>query len=143
MDNLDLSDPIRYERYYISDNLRIQKKNDVYEKEILDDNNVVISKEKINKNEFNNLKQKAYKEIIRDSFLYLGDQRVSIKKYYGIYEELIRVEVSFSSKDEMNEYQKENWMGKEITDSPLAFDKYLSKLDREQFLNELNKTINV
>lgn len=26
LDNLELSSPIRYERYYINDNLRIQKK---------------------------------------------------------------------------------------------------------------------
>lgn len=30
-------------------------------------------------------------------------------------------------------------MGKEITTSPLAFDKDLSKLNRKEFLEELNK----
>ena len=34
MNNLNLSNPIRYERFYISDNLRIQKKNNKLEKEI-------------------------------------------------------------------------------------------------------------
>ena len=34
---------------------------------------------------------------------------------------------------------KENWMGKEITNSPLAFDKYLSKLSNDEFREELKK----
>jgi len=33
--NLNLSDPIRYERYYINDKLRIQKKDNKYQKEIV------------------------------------------------------------------------------------------------------------
>lgn len=43
LDNLNLSLPIRYERYYINETLRIQKKNNEYEKEILKDNIVVKS----------------------------------------------------------------------------------------------------
>ena len=39
----------------------------------------------------------------------------------------------------MNNYKKEKWMGNEITKSPLAFDKYLSKLNRKEFILELNK----
>lgn len=135
---LNLSEPIRYERYYINDELRIQKKNNVYEKEILKDN-VVISKEQISFDEFMGLKEKAYKEIIRDSYLYLEDDRISIKKYYGMYEGLIRVEIEFQSIDELKKYEKEKWMNKEITLSPLAFDRDLSKLDRELFLRELGK----
>ena len=42
LDNLNLSKPIRYERYYINDHLRIQKREDAYQKEILDDNNVQL-----------------------------------------------------------------------------------------------------
>ncbi len=32
IDGLNLSSPIRYERYYINDNLRVQKKGNVFEK---------------------------------------------------------------------------------------------------------------
>ena len=39
----------------------------------------------------------------------------------------------------MDNYIKESWMGNEITLSPLAFDKYLSKLNREEFLVYLKK----
>jgi len=137
LEGLPLSKPIRYERYYINDNIRVQKKNDFYEKEILD-KNIVIKKEQIEKETFEKLKQEASKEIIRDSYLYLLDDRVSIKKYYGMYDGLIRVEVSFLSEEERNKYQKETWMQKEITNSPLAFDKDLSKLDKNSFIKELN-----
>lgn len=141
IDGINLSKKVRYERYYIDDRLRIQKKDDLYEKEILNDENVVINKSKIPEEEFLYLKSKSYLKIIRDSYLYLKDNRVSIKKYYEEYNGLNRVEVKFSSKKEMEIYVKESWMGKEITFSPLAFDKELSKLSKEEFLKELSKYI--
>ena len=141
LDNISLSTPIRYERYYINDKLRIQKKADYYEKEILNEENVVIEKTKITEEEFSNLKKTSYSRIIRDSYLYLNDNRVSIKKYYDNYDGLNRVEVKFPTKDEMDNYKKEDWMGNEITTSLLAFDKDLSKLSREEFLLELKKYI--
>lgn len=139
LDNILLSEPIRYERYYINDELRIQKKNNLYEKEILNEENILIDKLEITEEEFFNLKEEAVNKIVRDSFLYLEDKRVSIKKYYGKYEGLNRVEVQFLSKEEMDCYEKESWMEKEITDSHLAFDKYLSKLNKEDFLLEISK----
>lgn len=139
LDNIILSSPIRYERYYINDNLRIQKKGDKLEKEILDNENNIVEKMTISQNEYNLLKNKSYTKIIRDSYLYLNDERVSIKKYYDNYDGLIRIEVKFNSIKEMNTYQKELWMGKDITNTPLAFDKYLSKLTRDEFLLELKK----
>lgn len=139
LDNLNLSMPIRYERYYISDTLRIQKKGNTYEKEILNENNTVILKENISESEFLSLKENAYSKIIRDSYLYLDDKRISIKKYFGDYQGLYRVEVTFTNKKEENSYQKETWMEQEITKSPLAFDKDLSKLSKEEFKKELKK----
>ena len=140
--DLNLSNPIRYERYYINDRLRVQRKDDKYSKEILDDNNNVIEKIDISKSEFLKLKQSSYSEIIRDSYLFLEDNRISIKKYLGKYQGLYRVEVTFNSIEEQNEYVKEQWMGKEITNSPLAFDKYLSKLCEKEFKEELKKYLN-
>ncbi len=141
LEGLSLSDSIRYERYYISEGLRIQKKNTAYEKEQLNDRNEVILKEKITEEEFNTLKKKAYKRIIRDSYLYLEDDRISIKSYHEDYEGLHRVEVKFSSEEEMNEFIPYNWMGEEITYTALAFDKDLSKLNREEFLKILKKYV--
>ena len=139
LDNLNLSKPIRYERYYINDKLRVQRKDNKYQKEILDNYNNVIEKINISKVEFLELKESSYSEIIRDSYVFLEDSRVSIKKYLGKYEGLYRVEVTFNSLEEKNEYRKESWMGQEITDSSLAFDKDLSKLSVDEFKRELRK----
>lgn len=139
LNGLNLSNPIRYERYYINDGLRIQKKNDKYEKEILDDMNNIIEKIDLSKAEFLDLKKIAYSEIIRDSYILLDNRKISIKKYLGRHLGLYRVEIAFDSVKEKNEYVKENWMGQEITNSPLAFDKYLSKLSDDEFREELKK----
>ena len=141
LDGLNLSEPIRYERYYIDDNLRIQKKDNIYQKEKLDNDNNIIAKIDISENEFLKLKEKSYSEIIRDSYVLLNKNNISIKKYLGKYKGLFRVEVKFDSIDDMNNYNKEIWMGEEITNSPLAFDKYLSKLSDSDFHNELKKYI--
>lgn len=142
IDNLNLSEPIRYERYYINDKCRIQLRNNEYQKEILDENNNIIEKKTISKKEFFVLKEKSYSEIIRESYLFLDDKRISIKKYLGKYLGLYRVEVTFNSIKEENEYKKEIWMGEEITKSPLAFDIYLSKMSKEEFNKELKKYLN-
>lgn len=139
LDKLNLSKPIRYERYYINDYLRIQIKNNKFEKEILDENNNITEKIEITENEFCELRKNAYSEIIRDSYILLEDKRVSIKKYFGKYIGLYRVEVTFNSAEEENKYIKESWMGNEITNSPLAFDRYLSKLSENEFKEELKK----
>ena len=140
LNNLNISNPIRYERYYINDKLRIQRKDQKYQKEILNDNDL-IEKIDISEKEFLNLKKDAYSEIIRDSYLLLDDNKISIKKYLGKFEGLYRVEVTFNSVEEENEYIKESWMGKDITNTPLAFDKDLSKLSIDEFKEELNKYI--
>ncbi len=139
LNNLNLSEPIRYERYYINDKLRIQKKDNKCQKEILDDYNNIIEKVDISEIEFLDLKRNSNSEIIRDSYLFLEDNRISIKRYLGKHLGLYRVEVNFNSIKEEKEFIKEKWMGQEITNSPLAFDKYLSKLSDNEFKEELNK----
>lgn len=142
LDSLNLSEPLMYERYYINNNLRVQKKGEKYQKEILDDQNNLVEKIEISESEFLELKKDSYSEIIRESYLYLDDDRVSIKKYLGKYSGLYRVEVSFSTYEEEQDYQKESWIGEDITDSPLAFDKDLSKLTEDEFHKLLDKYLN-
>lgn len=139
IENLELSIPLRYERYYINDYLRIQKKGNKLESETLNEKNIVIKKEEISLKEFNELKKTAYKKIVRDSYLYEKDNRISIKVYLEEYKGLNRIEVNFPNEEELKNFKKEPWMEKEITNSPLAFDKYLSKLTRQEFEKELKK----
>ena len=42
LDNISLSNSMRYERYYINYKLRIQRKDNYYEKEILNEQNVLL-----------------------------------------------------------------------------------------------------
>lgn len=130
--NIELSEPLRYERYYIDNNTRIQSRGKEYEKEILNDN-IVIKKELISCDEFEKLKYNATKYIIRDSYLVKGNRNISIKRYYGNYDGLIRIEVKFNDKDEMDSFRPPKWFGKDITDTPLAFDSKLIELSNEEF----------
>ena len=59
LNNVNVSSPIRYERYYINNNLRIQSKDNIFEKEILNKENVIIEKTNISEDEFNQLKKDA------------------------------------------------------------------------------------
>ncbi|MDY4997405.1 MAG: hypothetical protein SO108_06895 [Bacilli bacterium] len=142
LNGLNLSEPIEYERYYINDTLRIQRKNNLYQKETLDEDNNIIEKLEISKTDFLKLKENADTRIIRNSYLFLDDKRISIKEYLGRYVGLLRVEITFNSEKEEKLYRKEKWMGNEITDSPLAFDRYLCKLSEKEFKEELNKYLN-
>ena len=105
----------------------------------MEDYNNIIEKVDISEIEFLDLKRNSNSEIIRDSYLFLEDNRISIKRYLGKHLGLYRVEVNFNSIKEEKEFIKEKWMGQEITNSPLAFDKYLSKLSDNEFKEELNK----
>ena len=78
LDSLSISEPIRYERYYINDSLRIQKKNNLYEKEVLNEDNIVTEKIEISETEFLKLKMGATSEIVRDSYLFLNFNILSI-----------------------------------------------------------------
>ena len=142
LNGLNLSEPIEYERYYINETLWIQRKNNLYQKETLDEDNNIIEKLEISKTDFLKLKENADTRIIRNSYLFLDDKRISIKEYLGRYVGLLRVEITFNSEKEEKLYRKEKWMGNEITDSPLAFDRYLCKLSEKEFKEELNKYLN-
>ena len=136
----DLSNvkPIRYERYYLMrDNdveERIQKKGLKYEYEIKRN---ISSLERtkdiknISEEEFNRLKQNADESIIRDSYK-LSDS-VSIKIYHNRFQGLERAEVEFDSKEEALRYKPEEWMGLEITNSPLGRDSKLLDLTDDEF----------
>jgi len=139
LDGLKLSDPWVYERFYINDNTRIQNKNGQFEKEVLNNKGETIEKSIINKDEFLSLAEQAEKKIARKSYLYLGDDRISIKEYLDDYAGFIRAEVEFKDIAEQENFRPYPWMISEITDSPLAFDSLLQKLSIQNFHKELAK----
>lgn len=131
--------PIRYERYFltITEGVeeRIQKTNEryTYEKKVaVDELTRSTELKQITAQEFEELKAKSGKAILRDS--YLLSSGISIKIYHGDYEGLVRAEVEFASTDEAKNYKPESWMGNEITDSPLGRDSKLLELDSRSVL---------
>lgn len=142
--NLDNIKPIRYERYYINDDIdnqiRVQKKNDKFILETkIKINEIEYKKEKqeISEQEFFKLIEGCEKVIIRDSYLVNEKPNITIKMYHGIYEGLVRAEVEFEDEFEYNNFQVPKWFGKDITDTELGMDARLIKLDRKIFLEKL------
>jgi len=144
--NLDNITPIRYERYFLSNNndeeIRIQKKSDNYELESkIKISEIEYKKEKklITEAEFLELKNGCKKSIIRDSYLINEKPNITIKKYYEDYEGLVRVEIEFESIEESNDFKIPLWVDREITGTELGNDSKLILLDRNQFLEMKSK----
>ena len=132
--------PVRYERYYLKRDggveERIQKKNDKYEYEFKKEVSGLertVDKKSITESEFNDLKNKAEGNLIRDSYQVSLRPNISIKIYHGRFDGLIRAEVEFDSLDSAKDYIPETWMGEEITDSPLGRDSRLLGLSEQEF----------
>lgn len=92
----------------------------------------------ITKEEFDALKEKGTQILERDSYLLSKKKPViSIKKYKGIFRELVLAEVEFDSIEELKSFKPLDWMGIEVTDTPLGKDARLVDLDRKHFLKIL------
>ncbi len=88
---------------------------------------VVVTRE-----EFERQKENGTRVLERDSYsISKKNPVVSIKKYKGIYKGLVLAEVEFDSVEEMEDFQPYDWMGMEVTDTPLGKDARLVDLDRE------------
>jgi CYTH domain-containing protein len=145
MPDLTGQEPIRYERYYLnrSDNVeeRIQKKGDTYEyekKEKVSDLEHKKETRSITQEEFESLRAGTSDAIIRDSFKVSNNPDITIKVYHGKYEGLIRAEVEFDSLESAEAFIPSEWMGKEITGTPLGKDSGLLDLSEEQFKEMLH-----
>lgn len=138
--------PIKYERYVLPDEnglkRRIQRKDNEFElEEYQVDDAFKRSKKKIRitKDEFLQLKNKAVGVIVRDGYLLETNPPVSIKIYHGTYNGLIRAEIEFKNQHELQQFQPFEWMGKEITNTPIGLDNELVKLSKEEFKQLLNE----
>lgn len=144
--NLDCIIPIRYERYFLNDDvinqIRIQRKNNLCEIETktkVSKFEYIKEKKNISESEFNNLIKQCSKSIIIDSYLINENPETTLKIYHGTYEGLIRVEVEFHNIKEAEEYTTPDWFGKEISNKELGLDAKLIQLCRQDFLKLLNK----
>ncbi len=137
--------PISYERYFLfigeKVEIRIQKKGKKFEFERKAQISKLSREEQkfeVTKEEFETLKKKCKKSIIRESYLLEENPEISLKIYHGNYEGLIRVEVEFSSENDAKEFKPLKWFGEEITDTPLGKDKSLIKLSKDEFKISMN-----
>ena len=137
--------PILNEQYFLQHGdlveERIQKKEGICEyeiKTIFGSGEWNREKKCINEKEFNLLKEKSPKVVLRESYsLSKKRPRLSIKVYLGDYKGLIFAEVEFDSHEEAENYEPSEWMGTEITHCPLGRDAWLLNFDREHFLKAL------
>ncbi len=124
--------------------LRIQKINDKYTLE----RKVALSKIErrseeiqISKGEYDLLKTLSDKSITRDNYILNTNPEITLKIYHGDFEGLVRAEVEFENELDANKFIIPNWFGKEITNSLIARDKDLIKINKLQFQRILNEFI--
>ncbi len=144
MPNLENIKPIRYERYYINDNIdnqiRVQKKDEKFELETkskISDIEYKKEKQELTEQEFLKLIKNCKKVIIRDSYLINEKPNITIKIYHETYKGLVRAEVELSNENEYKNFEIPEWFGKDITNTELGMDARLVKLDRANFLEIL------
>ena len=144
----DLSgkEKILYERYFLKITPdyeeRVQKRGEKYELEKKfkkSDLSRQTEKKEISKTDFEQLKKSASKSIIREGYQISEKPNISIKIYHGDHEGLMRAEIEFPSETEANKFQPLNWMGKEITNTPLGKDSELIQLTKKQLTDLLKQ----
>jgi CYTH domain-containing protein len=92
-----------------------------------------VEKRNITEAEFNLLKQGASEVIIRDRYEIATNPDIAVQIYHGRFEGLVRAEVEFKSVEEAKAFKPLPWMGREMSDLPLARDARLLDLDAETF----------
>lgn len=146
MPDISHLEPFHYERYILTSEAgekRIQKVGERYELEELEASSDLTrhsNKKTITKDEFKRLKQKSVASIKRDSYQISRNPNISIKVYQDVHKGLVRTEVEFKSEDEARNFKPLDWMGKEITTSPLGRDAKLVKLSKEEFASLIKET---
>jgi len=109
--------------------------------EVKDETLTVRTKERlqISKEEFDSLlmllqtTKSGVEPIIRYSYNIGENPKVQIKAYGGKFENLIRAEIEFESKKECANYKPLDWMGTEISNTPIGNDVTLADLSPEEF----------
>lgn len=140
MPDLSGIQPLHYERYFLERSketeIRISKINEAYKyekKTRISKLERTREKKDITKEEFEKLKKDAGDGILRDRYDLSKNPDISIQIYRGRFEGLIRAEVEFKSVREAEDFVPPSWMGKEMTDLPIAYDSKLINLSTEEF----------
>ena len=127
--NLNGIAPVQQERFYLFQGqdieLRIQTKNDYFELE-RKTNQGEYSRDSqklaLSKTEYETLKKIGQNKTLRDSYSITKKPNVKLKIYHGAHEGLIRAEIEFDSIEDAKRFQPFDWMGTEITATPLGRD---------------------
>lgn len=93
----------------------------------------------LSKAEFDVLKTYSISSISRESYHLADSPKTDIRLYGGAFEGLVRVEFEFPSQEESHMFRIPDWVGAEITGSPLARDSQLLELTPEEFKTELGR----
>lgn len=118
--------------------IRVQTKGDMFELERKVDKSAYIresEKISITQEEFRALSKLASDSVMRDNYLITKMPHVVLRIYHGSFEGLVRVEIKFKSIKEAKSFVPFEWVGKEITDTPLAKDETLLGLTDREFNN--------
>lgn len=114
--------------------------------EVQDETLTVRTKERlqITQEEFETLRallqtaEPGVRSIIRHSYNIGENPKVQIKVYGGRFEGLIRAEIEFESKEECADYKPLDWMGIEISNTPIGNDVTLTDLSPEEFKEHMD-----
>lgn len=144
--NLANLTPVHYERYFIEydgvRHVRVQNRGGIFEIETkikINDLEYKKTKEKITEGEFLMLSRGVDTAIIWDSYLINKAPNITIKKYFGAYEELIRAEIEYENIEQAEKYPLPEWFWNEITGTELGNYSELIKLSKNDFLKILKK----
>lgn len=137
---LTVAEKVVNNRYYlyISGNtvIRVQSKNDVFELERKENLSSKIGKStkiKISKEEYQQLKNNAVKEVNRISYRFVEIPELTIREYGGAYAGFIRAEIYFKSINDADTFKPYSWLDKEITGTPLSQDATMIMLTDREF----------
>lgn len=144
--NLSDIKSVHYERYFLLQEngveIRVQSRGNAFEierKSVSESGQEQVSKYEISREAFSILKQAATEAVIRESYLLSENPYVAIKIYQGKFQGFMRAEAAFTSPEEAASFVPLEWMGPEITDSPLGRDSQLLSMnmdDVETLINE-------
>ena len=87
----------------------------------------------LSRSEFDTLKTLAPTSISRDSYHLADNPKTDLRLYHGAFEGLVRAEFEFERPEELASFQPPDWVGKEMTGSPLSRDSWLIKLNPVEF----------